>query len=112
MVFNVAVVIALRFLILSTSIPKLLYGSHVFPAMVTTKNLLVINLSVVACGDRVNEALVMLKSACLWNRAPIHAHIFTEDQLQPKFREHMDAWPLDVKERFTFTLYPIQYPPD
>ena len=111
MVFNVAVVIALRFLILSTSIPKLLYGSHVFPAMVTTKNLLVINLSVVACGDRVNEALVMLKSACLWNRAPIHAHIFTEDQLQPKFKEHMDAWPLDVKKRFKYTLHPIQYPP-
>jgi len=70
----------------------------------------VIHLSVVACGDRMDETLVMIKSASLMNRAPVHVHIFAEDQLQPQFKQHIDSWPEDMKQRLSYTLYPIQYP--
>ena len=49
----------------------------------------VVHLSVVACGDRLNESMVMLKSASLFTRAPLHAHIFAEDELRPLFEEQV-----------------------
>ena len=47
------------------------------------------HLSVVACGDRLNETIVMLKSAVLFSREPFHVHIFADDELQPQFLQRV-----------------------
>lgn len=44
-----------------------------------------IHLAVVACGNRLEETLVMLKSAVLFSHRKMHFHIFTEDALKPEF---------------------------
>lgn len=46
-------------------------------------------LSVVACGDRVNETVVMLKSAVLFSQEPFHAHIIADDDLRPQFQRQV-----------------------
>ena len=40
------------------------------------------NLAVVACGNRMAETLVMIKSAVLFSHKPIHVHIFADKELQ------------------------------
>ena len=50
---------------------------------------LVINLSVVACGDRVPETLVLLKSALMFTKAKLHFYIFTEPELKSQFAEQV-----------------------
>lgn len=47
----------------------------------------VMHLAVVACGDRLDEALTMVKSALLFSLKKIFIHIFTEDLLAPQFKE-------------------------
>ena len=48
-----------------------------------------IHLSVVACGERLEETLVMIKSAIILTIAPLHVHIFAEDALQPTFKQQV-----------------------
>ena len=47
----------------------------------------VCHLAVVACGNRLSETLVLLKSAVLLTRAKIFFHIFADDDLQPRFKQ-------------------------
>lgn len=44
-----------------------------------------IHLAVVACGNRLEETLVMLKSAVLFSHRKMRFHIFTEEALKPEF---------------------------
>jgi UDP-xylose:glucoside alpha-1,3-xylosyltransferase len=44
-------------------------------------------LAVVACGDRLDETLVMLKSALTFTQAPLRFIIFAEDDLIESFNE-------------------------
>lgn len=46
-----------------------------------------IHLSVVACGDRAEETIVLLKSAVLFTNGPLIFHIFAEFDLQPVLRQ-------------------------
>lgn len=45
------------------------------------------HLAVVACGDRLEETLTMIKSAVLFSIKHIYLHIFAEDQLHASFME-------------------------
>lgn len=45
------------------------------------------HLAVVACGDRLEETLTMIKSAVLFSIKRLHLHIFAEDQLHASFME-------------------------
>lgn len=45
------------------------------------------HLSVVACGERLEETLTMIKSAVLFSIKRLHLHIFAEDQLHAGFVE-------------------------
>ena len=47
----------------------------------------VVHLGAVACEDRLEEALVMFKSAVLLTRKSLHFHIFADDNLRPQFDE-------------------------
>ncbi len=69
-----------------------------------------IHLAVTACGDRLEEALVMLGSAVRSARAPLTFHIFADDELRPRFEERLQAWPAEDRRKFTTVLYPISYP--
>lgn len=56
------------------------------------------HLAVVACGNRLDETLTMVKSAVLFSLKKIKFHIFAEDPLAPKFEERVrsfeipDSW--------------------
>ncbi|XP_038666603.1 glucoside xylosyltransferase 2 isoform X2 [Scyliorhinus canicula] len=47
------------------------------------------HLAVVACGDRLEETMTMLKSVVLFSLSKIKIHIFAEDFLQPQFKKSM-----------------------
>ncbi|KAJ3596845.1 hypothetical protein NHX12_003245 [Muraenolepis orangiensis] len=70
------------------------------------------HVSVVACGPRLEETLVMLKSAVLFSVRRLHFHIFAEDDLHLSFRRALDSWPVEVRQCFIFTVYPITFPSD
>ena len=45
-----------------------------------------IHLAVVACGERLEEPQIMIKSAVLLTQAKLHVHIFADDGLRPQFK--------------------------
>lgn len=49
------------------------------------------HLAVVACGDRLEETLTMVKSAILFSIRHLHLHIFAEDQLHASFMEAVSS---------------------
>lgn len=51
---------------------------------------LCIHLAVVACGGRLEETLVMLKSAVLFSHRKMQFHIFTEESLKPEFDKQVN----------------------
>lgn len=59
------------------------------------------HLAVVACGDRLEETLTMIKSALLFSLKRITFHIFAEDPLAPQFRE---------KVKFTGQVFTVKAP--
>lgn len=57
------------------------------------------HLAVVACGERLEETLTMIKSAVLFSIKSLHLHIFAEDQLHASFikavsRKYLENWSL------------------
>lgn len=50
------------------------------------------HLAVVACGDRLEETLTMVKSAVLFSIRRLHLHIFAEDQLHASFMEAVSSY--------------------
>jgi len=71
-----------------------------------------LHLAVVACGDRMPETVILLKSAVMFSTPStrLHFHVFTESELQPKFRDALESWPSFVRERFSYSLRSITYP--
>lgn len=45
-----------------------------------------VHLAVVACGERLEETVTMLKSALIFSIKPLQFHIFAEDQLHDSFK--------------------------
>ncbi|XP_053834833.1 glucoside xylosyltransferase 1 isoform X3 [Vidua macroura] len=45
------------------------------------------HLAVVACGERLEETVTMLRSAIIFSIKPLHFHIFAEDQLHESFKD-------------------------
>lgn len=45
------------------------------------------HLAVVACGERLEETLTMIKSAVLFSVRHLYLHIFAEDELHTSFME-------------------------
>ncbi|XP_067855009.1 glucoside xylosyltransferase 2 [Heptranchias perlo] len=67
------------------------------------------HLAVVACGDRLEETMTMLKSAILFSLKKIKFHIFAEDALQPQFENNIKAWPFSYKSHLEYNIYPITF---
>ncbi|KAE8615809.1 hypothetical protein XENTR_v10008625 [Xenopus tropicalis] len=66
------------------------------------------HLAVVACGDRLEETITMLKSALLFSTKFLQFHIFAEDQLHYEFKATLNRWAFP--EKFKYILYPITFP--
>ncbi|XP_044136289.1 glucoside xylosyltransferase 1 isoform X1 [Bufo gargarizans] len=66
------------------------------------------HLAVVACGNRLEETVTMLKSALLFSIKPLTFHIFAEDQLHNDFSTILNRW--GFSQKFKYTLYPISFP--
>ncbi|KAL4604840.1 glucoside xylosyltransferase 1 [Arapaima gigas] len=69
-----------------------------------------VHLAVVACGQRLEETLTMLKSAVILSKHLQQFHIFAEDQLHSGFKAALDLWPGTYRSRFNYTIYPITFP--
>ncbi|NXY42187.1 GXLT1 xylosyltransferase, partial [Ceuthmochares aereus] len=66
------------------------------------------HLAVVACGERLEETVTMLRSAIIFSIKPLQFHIFAEDQLHESFKDILDDFPCEGK--VNYTLYPITFP--
>ncbi|XP_061901889.1 glucoside xylosyltransferase 2 isoform X1 [Entelurus aequoreus] len=69
----------------------------------------VMHLAVVACGNRLEETLTLVKSAVLFSLKKIKFHIFADDLLTPQFKEKLSQWPRFVTSKFQYKLYPITF---
>uniref|UniRef100_A0A1A8MKG1 UDP-D-xylose:beta-D-glucoside alpha-1,3-D-xylosyltransferase n=1 Tax=Nothobranchius pienaari TaxID=704102 RepID=A0A1A8MKG1_9TELE len=69
----------------------------------------VMHLAVVACGNRLDETLTMVKSAVLFSLKKIKFHIFAEDPLAPQFEERLNQWPRSISAMFQYSIYPISF---
>ncbi|XP_027685210.2 glucoside xylosyltransferase 2 isoform X2 [Chelonia mydas] len=67
------------------------------------------HLAVVACGDRLEETLIMLKSAVLFSYRKLKFHIFAEDSLKPEFEKKLREWPSSYTKKFEYSVYPIAF---
>lgn len=67
------------------------------------------HLAVVACGDRVEETVTMVKSAVLFSMKKIKFHIFAEDALKPEFDQKLEEWPHQLSRKFDYKIYPITF---
>lgn len=70
----------------------------------------IINLSVVACGDRVPETLNLLKSALMFTQSSLHFYIITEPDLKQLFIYQFQQWPHFIQNKFKFTLIEPKFP--
>ncbi|AWO98003.1 putative glucoside xylosyltransferase 1 [Scophthalmus maximus] len=68
------------------------------------------HLAVVACGERLEETLTMIKSAVLFSIKRLCLHIFAEGQLHASFIEALESWPGFIHSRFQYTVYSISFP--
>ncbi|XP_016126601.1 glucoside xylosyltransferase 2-like [Sinocyclocheilus grahami] len=69
----------------------------------------VMHLAVVACGNRLDETLNMVKSALLFSIQKIKFHIFAEENLAEQFEKGFSQWPQTVSSRFHYSIYPITF---
>ncbi|XP_040216932.1 glucoside xylosyltransferase 2 [Rana temporaria] len=67
------------------------------------------HLAVVACGERVEETVTMLKSAVLFSVKKLRFHIFAEDELKPEFERKLREWPRQLSRKFEHKIYPITF---
>jgi len=56
----------------------------------------VMHLAVVACGNRLDETLNMVKSALLFSIKKIKFHIFAEEDLAEQFEKGVRACPMII----------------
>ncbi|XP_015262849.1 PREDICTED: glucoside xylosyltransferase 1 isoform X2 [Gekko japonicus] len=66
------------------------------------------HLAVVACGERLEETVTMLKSAIIFSIKHLQFHIFAEDPLHRDFQAMLGS--LAYQGKFNYTLYPISFP--
>ncbi len=55
----------------------------------TSKRIITMHVAVVACGERLEETLIMIKSAILLSKNKLLFHIFADNELQPNFKKQV-----------------------
>ncbi|XP_063071343.1 glucoside xylosyltransferase 2 [Engraulis encrasicolus] len=67
------------------------------------------HLAVVACGNRLEETLTMVKSALIFSVKKIKFHIFAEEGLSQEFEKGLSEWPRQLSAKFHYSIYPISF---
>lgn len=81
--------------------------SRKFPGSTSTTS--EVTICVVVCGDRLHEALTMLKSALVFTSRPLQFVILAEQNLIPAFSEKLSEWRLISNKTFDFLVRPITF---
>lgn len=71
-----------------------------------------VTICVVVCGDRVDEALTMLKSALVFTHRFLQFIILAETNLIPAFNEKLAEWKFLSNKTFDFIVKSITFPKD
>ncbi|XP_053675771.1 glucoside xylosyltransferase 1 isoform X2 [Anopheles nili] len=71
-----------------------------------------ISVVVVACNERHNEALNMIKSAIIFNRnlSPLRFIIISEEKLKINFMEKLNDWQEITNSVFTYEIHSLTFP--
>uniref|UniRef100_A0A0A9XB39 UDP-D-xylose:beta-D-glucoside alpha-1,3-D-xylosyltransferase n=1 Tax=Lygus hesperus TaxID=30085 RepID=A0A0A9XB39_LYGHE len=68
-------------------------------------------LSVVVCGDRVSETLVMIKSAVVFSQdSSLRIVVIADPQIIPNFEEKLTEWRHMLNGSFEYETHPIRFP--
>ncbi|KAK7149742.1 hypothetical protein R3I94_009145 [Phoxinus phoxinus] len=67
-------------------------------------------LAVVACGERHGEAVNMLKTTAMLSSRDLRFHIFAEEQLHTNIKAALDSWPAFIRVKFSYVVHPISFP--
>lgn len=65
---------------------------------------------VVACGDRLDESLTMLKSALVFTKRELEFVVISDNNLIPAFNKKLTEWSLISNKTFTFVVRPVTFP--
>ncbi|XP_039271125.2 glucoside xylosyltransferase 1-like [Styela clava] len=88
------------------------HSEEIFKSMTSNPDEHLIHIVVVACGDRLEEALINIKSSLLFTKHNIFYHIFAEDALHSGFVEGIWSLPVKYRSSLQYKLYKITYPKD
>lgn len=80
--------------------------------MINIHNTKSINIVVVACNKRLDEAVTVLKSATLLTKYQLNFHIFTDKKHfdENYFDNELSTWPAYLDHWMMFYVYPAVYP--
>ncbi|XP_057180357.1 glucoside xylosyltransferase 1 [Triplophysa rosa] len=67
------------------------------------------HLAVVACGQRLGEAVNMLKTAAMLSSRAMRFHIFAENRLHADIKATLDSWPAFISLKFSYVVRPISF---
>lgn len=101
----------LRLIIITEGTSNKLQNKDDFNVPYTTYQRHDIVVAVVACGDRLQETLNMLKSALMFTKYKLNFIIVTEDSLMDSFKEKLDEWKIKSKHSFEYEVFPLTFPP-
>jgi UDP-xylose:glucoside alpha-1,3-xylosyltransferase len=65
---------------------------------------------VVACGDRLQETLIMLKSALMFSKEKLNFIVFAEDNLIESFNQKLSEWKSFTNNGFTYKIMSLTFP--
>ncbi|RZC42736.1 glucoside xylosyltransferase 2, partial [Asbolus verrucosus] len=65
---------------------------------------------VVACRDRLQETLTMLKSALMFSKEKLNFVVFAEDELIESFSQKLGEWKLFTNNGFTYKVMALTFP--
>lgn len=71
-----------------------------------------IEVAAVVCGNRLEEAMNMIKSILIFTKRQVHFHIVAEDELQGHVKTTFENFPPNARQHFNYTIYNLSYPQD
>lgn len=69
-----------------------------------------VTLAVVACGDRLQETLTMIKSAIVMSKVPLTVIVLAEDSLIDSFKEKLQDWRTNTNNNLDYRVLPLTFP--
>lgn len=65
---------------------------------------------VVACGDRLEESLTMMKSALIFTKRTLRFIVISDNNLIQAFTEKLSDWQEFYNKTFKFVVRPVEFP--